>query len=652
MAGQKISEVLAGCRGGSVGDDSSPAAAAAAAASAPTSPPCCSFEFFPPKTKEGCDNLVVLAKTLSASVQPSYFSITDANSREGSSRFASLELCERLSRECADSEAMLHITCQRPKEEILQILKRARAAGIRNVFALRGDSDVKRGAHSNRARIESETDVDGILTRAIDLVRLIRREHGDYFCIAVAAYPEVHTECWNSEYLPPSLQKRELDLRRLKDKVDAGADFVVTQFFFDASLYIDFRRRCAEADIAVPIVPGLLPIQNFNTFQKFTSWCRTFVPKDMRRRLESIKDNDEAVKLYGIEIAVEMCKTLLSSGVCCLHFFTMNLGRAVSRIITEMNLSVNPVRLEAEALPFGVLADIDDEYPNGRWGDSCSPAYGELTSYYVARKRPKLDERKMLGTPSSVKDVAKVFVRYLRGAISELPWCDQMVADETAEISGKLCWINQMGFLTINSQPKVNGVPSTHPRFGWGGPGGYVFQKAYLEFFCSPESWKRLHACLDKRPGITYHATDASSGAVVTNRPAGETINAVTWGVFPQREIIQPTVVDSTSFEAWAREAFDLWMSRWYRVYLDHGERDEAARNAIKEIHDTWYLVNMVENDYVDGNVFDVFSKIIVANMDAEELRRRVVELEEENELLHQELRAMRSKGRRADRQN
>ena len=225
----------------------------------------------------------------------------------------------------------------------------------------------------------------------------------------------MHTEAWNSEHLPPSLQSRDIDMRRLRDKVDAGADFVITQFFFDPNIFIDFRRRCRAAGIAVPIVPGYLPVQNYTTFHKFTDWCRTFVPRKDRERLLQVKDDDAAVKAVGIELAVETCRTLIAAGVPCLHFYSMNLGRAVSKIIAEINLNTAPVHATADA--FGVLGDIDDEYPNGRWGDSCSPAYGEVTQYYIAKKRPRLDERKMWGTPSSVQDVAKVFVRYLRGAI-------------------------------------------------------------------------------------------------------------------------------------------------------------------------------------------------------------------------------------------
>jgi methylenetetrahydrofolate reductase (NADPH) len=116
----------------------------------------------------------------------------------------------------------------------------------------------------------------GGFSNAIQLVELIRKEHGDYFCVAVAAYAEVHTESWNNPLLPPSQQCKDLDMQRLKAKINAGADFIITQFFFDTDLFADFIKRVRAAGITVPILPGYLPIQNFQSFQKFTSWCKVF----------------------------------------------------------------------------------------------------------------------------------------------------------------------------------------------------------------------------------------------------------------------------------------------------------------------------------------------------------------------------------------
>ena len=120
-------------------------------------------------------------------------------------------------------------------------------------------------------------------------------EHGDYFCIAVAGYPEVHTEAWNNPDLPPSQQVKSLDISRLVEKVNAGVDFVITQFFYDVSLFFDFYKECRRAGITVPILPGYLPIQNYRSFKKFTTWCKTAIPVSVGNSIEDVKDDDAKV---------------------------------------------------------------------------------------------------------------------------------------------------------------------------------------------------------------------------------------------------------------------------------------------------------------------------------------------------------------------
>ena len=114
--------------------------------------------------------------------------------------------------------------------------------------------------------------------------------------VAVAGYSETHTESWNSPDLPPSEEAAKIDLQRLKAKVAAGADFIISQFFFDAAGFLDWFKRCREIGIKVPILPGYLPIQNYKSFEKFTKWCKTRVPDQVREDLEAIRDNDQAVK--------------------------------------------------------------------------------------------------------------------------------------------------------------------------------------------------------------------------------------------------------------------------------------------------------------------------------------------------------------------
>lgn len=198
-------------------------------------------------------------------------------------------------------QVLLHLTCHLPQEDLKRILGRAKELGLQNILVLRGDAHIR---SSRRWR-----PCKGGFKNAVELVRLIRKEHGDYFCVAVAGYPEVHLDSWNCADLPPSDQARLQDLRYLKQKVDAGADFVMTQFCFESELFERFQTECAAEGITVPIIPAYLPIQSYNSFHKLTSWCKSDVPDEVVEYLESIKDNDEHVKvfyykLYGVVLIV------------------------------------------------------------------------------------------------------------------------------------------------------------------------------------------------------------------------------------------------------------------------------------------------------------------------------------------------------------
>ncbi len=189
----------------------------------------------------------------------------------------------------------------------------------------------------------------------------------------------------------------------------------------------------------------------------------------------------------------------------------------------------------------------------------------------------------------------------------QLPWCDAPPSPETYHIYESLKFVIGAGFLTINSQPRVNGVPSNHQKFGWGGPDGVVFQKAYLEFFVAPDLFERLLKAFRSFPSLTYHAMNAA-GTEYRNVPM-DRANAVTWGVFPGREILQPTVVDPASFRVWKDEAFELWLAQWGSVYDVSVPAEAQARKVIQSIHDNYYLVNVVDNEYVaeDADIFTIF---------------------------------------------
>jgi len=221
-------------------------------------------------------------------------------------------------------------------------------------------------------------------------------------------------------------------------------------------------------------------------------------------------------------------------------------------------------------------------------------------------------------------------VSFVDGSISTLPWCEQPLSSESRIVSGNLRLLNESGFLTINSQPRVNGASSSDEDVGWGVADGFVFQKAYLEFFCSPSLFRRLVDVINDYPSLSFHAMTADgremsnvSGSTVSSggdngdsdnqntnigsssdnttnsrTHCSEHVNAVTWGVFPGREIIQPTVVDPTSFATWKDEAFNLWLTQWGQVYeREVDEEEKRSYGLIKDIYDTFWLVNVVDND-------------------------------------------------------
>lgn len=203
-----------------------------------------------------------------------------------------------------------------------------------------------------------------------------------------------------------------------------------------------------------------------------------------------------------------------------------------------------------------------------------------------------------------VEDVFEVFRCYISGEsresgikVTSLPWNEDTVALETSLIKGELEFLNSKGILTINSQPQVNAAPSTDPLVGWGGTGGYIYQKAYLEFFTCKEIVDILLEVLKEYPQVNYHVVNREGSVNVTNADKFSPI-AVTWGVFPGKEIAQPTVVDPISFEFWKDEAFDLWQQRWGKLY----PQGSTSRLIIDDICKNYYLVNLVDNDFVKSN--------------------------------------------------
>lgn len=232
-----------------------------------------------------------------------------------------------------------------------------------------------------------------------------------------------------------------------------------------------------------------------------------------------------------------------------------------------------------------------DEFPNGRWGDSRSPAFGELDAYGIGLKGSNEQNIKIWGQPQSVGDIAKTFVRYLEKDLDTLPWSESAITSEAESIKPDLIALNRRGLLTINSQPAVDGVKSSHPVYGWGPSNGYVYQKAYLELFISPELISELITRVERDADLTYYAVN-KEGDLKTNAP-GDGPNAVTWGVFPGKEIVQPTIVETISFLAWKDEAYRLG-SDWAKCH----SVASPSRHLIENMMETWYLVNIGKSSH------------------------------------------------------
>jgi methylenetetrahydrofolate reductase (NADPH) len=275
--------------------------------------PCFSFEFFPPKTEEGVGSLLKTLEDL-APLEPGFVSVTYGAG--GSTRDRTVELVTRI-KKSSGIEAMAHLTCVgHTREELRAVLHRLRDAGVENVLALRGDPPL--------GQTTFEPVAEGF-RYASELVRFIHEEEFP-FCVGGACYPEGHVETGS----------REDDMRHLKAKVDAGLDFVITQLFFDNAFYFDFVERARRAGINVPIVPGIMPITNYEQVQRFTRMCGATVPMRLALQLERVKEQPDAVVQLGVAHATVQCMELLARGVPGVHFYTLNKSPATRMIVSAL----------------------------------------------------------------------------------------------------------------------------------------------------------------------------------------------------------------------------------------------------------------------------------------------------------------------------
>lgn len=271
--------------------------------------PLLSFEFFPPKKVE---NEHILEETVGhlKKYSPDFVSITYGAG--GSTRAKTLEWTLRL-KDVHGLNVMMHLTCVgSTRSEIDSIVARLTQEGVDNILALRGDPPRESGSENPWKDFRY----------AFELVRHIKKK-GD-FCIGVAGYPEGHIES-------PSLEK---DTEYLKMKVDEGADFIITQLFFDNSFYFRFRERAERAGITVPILPGIMPIINLGQVTRFTEMCGASVPQSLIREMEGLSPEDTLKK--GVDFAIAQCEELIREGAPGIHFYTLNRNRATEMILEEL----------------------------------------------------------------------------------------------------------------------------------------------------------------------------------------------------------------------------------------------------------------------------------------------------------------------------
>jgi methylenetetrahydrofolate reductase (NADPH) len=276
--------------------------------------PTFSFEFFPPKTAAGEENFERALQEL-APLEPSFVSVTYGAG--GTTRDKTVETVRHI-KDHHGLEAMAHFTCVGATTEELRVtLEEIRAAGIDNVLALRGDPP----------RGESEwTASEGGLEYSHQLVALLREDYD--FAIAAACFPETHIHATSPED----------DLRYLKQKVDAGVDYLITQLFFDNELYFDFVARARAIGITVPIIPGVMPITGYGQISKITTMCGATMPEHVLDELEARKDDAEAVAEFGVSYATMQCADLLAQGAPGIHFCTLNRSPATRAILSALRL--------------------------------------------------------------------------------------------------------------------------------------------------------------------------------------------------------------------------------------------------------------------------------------------------------------------------
>ncbi len=270
-----------------------------------------SIEFFPPQTQDGVEKLRVVREKL-ATLKPDFLSVTYGAG--GSTRERTFSVIKEIAAE--GFNAAPHLSCVgSTRDSIREILKDYQSAGIRRIVALRGD-------------LPSGMNQSGEFRYANELVEFIRSETGDHFHLAVAAYPEWH----------PQARTPGDDLKAFARKVKAGADTAITQYFYNADAYFHFVDEARALGVDIPIIPGVMPIAGFSKLARFSDACGAELPRWMRRKFESMGDDTDSIRAFGLDIVTELCERLIAGGAPGLHFYSMNMSGLTLEICQRLNI--------------------------------------------------------------------------------------------------------------------------------------------------------------------------------------------------------------------------------------------------------------------------------------------------------------------------
>ena len=275
-----------------------------------------SIEFFPPQTAEGAEKLRIVREQLSA-LRPAFFSVTYGAG--GSTQERTLATVSEIA--AAGHVAAPHLSCiGATRASIRELLAIFRDRGIRRIVALRGD-------------LPSGMADPGEFRYANELVAFIRAETGDAFHIDVAAYPEWH----------PQAKSPRDDLRHFKQKIDAGANAAITQYFYNPDAYTRFVAEARALGVTAPITPGIMPIGSFSKLARFSDACGAEIPRWMRKTFESFGDDTASIEAFGLDVVTELCRQLIARGAPGLHFYSMNQSRLTLEICRRLGRELDPV---------------------------------------------------------------------------------------------------------------------------------------------------------------------------------------------------------------------------------------------------------------------------------------------------------------------